>query len=30
MTTSNIIVLACEILFLIGFVRWVYTRDCHQ
>lgn len=30
MTTPNIIVLACEILFLIGFVRWVYTRDALQ
>jgi hypothetical protein len=30
MTTSDKIVLACEILFLIGIVGWVYTRDALQ
>jgi hypothetical protein len=30
MTIPNIIVLACEILFLVGFVVWVYTRNALQ
>lgn len=30
MTTQDKIVLACELLFLVGFVGWVYTRDALQ